>query len=599
MLTFGLTKPAWLLSRTRSKTIELRFTLPAPEARAVPPSFYTGKFKQSLADLSETPIEQIRLLRREFNNLNRSKLGLTDRLGRTQQGLELFLPMLQETLRKFSREGGMPDSALRRDALDLSAEILHMLSESYMAVFRQYYLQPDAAFAQAIEAVRRVACRVLETTRLEQRVRALRYQVLGGSAWYRVSTLFHIMRTYDDVDAPIAILESDIYAMHAGRVTSLGAVYASLQLTARLDMLRWPVAFQSLLVGYLDSTIDLVSIRDDDGGPLASGHLLSYCHDEQPAMLHRREPDEVPADAPTALLIDWSRLMARVRSDCAALMQASRSGNPGAAPIKLRLLSSLESLALAQMLLTSMQRPDAAEALHERAERIHGLHVYVSFREVYLLIGHILSKPGEAPSMRFIDHFAERSAMIARDHTTEAESLWYVLGQNASLIRLKTEESEFTTAMSVGDLVSYALNEADKHRPRLAVVKRLYRPSPGNVVIDLGRLAKYAEPVVVVPAGQDRTHAKADVMYALLMFDPVMGCNLLISPKANVMDKSEVVMTFRGRAYPLTLGNLKYVTRGFYLFHMPVRMSALGLDAPPEYPEPVAVTEPRERLPFQ
>jgi hypothetical protein len=596
MLTTWLPKPVWLMPKTRTKTIELRFSLPAAEARATPPSFYTSKFKQSLADMSETPIEQIRLLRREFKNLNRSHLGMTDRLDRTRQGLNLFLPLLQETLRKFSREGGIPDSALRRDALDLSAEILHMLGESYLAAFKQIYEQPDAAFDLALAQARHCACRVLETLRLEQRVRALRYQVLGGAAWHMANSVFHIMRAYDSVDAPIPLLESDVYAMHAGRTTCLSAVYSALQLTGRFDMLRWPVAFQALLAGYLDSTVDLVSIRDDDGGKLASGHLLAYCHDEQPAAAQRLAPEDAPADAPVALLIDWTRLMARVRDDCTALMKASRTGNPGSAPVKLRLLSSLESLALAQMLLTSMQRPDQAEALHERAERVLGMQMYVSFREVYLLLGHILSHPGEELGKRFIDHFAERSAMIAKDHTTEAESLWYVLGQNRALIRLKTEESEFTTAMAVGDLVSYALGEADKHRPRLAVVKRLYRSSAGNVVIDLGRLAKYAEPVVVAPAGQDRNNAKADVMYGLLMFDPDLGCNLLISPKANVMDKSEVVMTFRNRDYPLALGGLKYVTRGFYLFHMPVRMSTFGLETPPEYPEAIAVTE---RLPLQ
>lgn len=585
MLKIGFTKPAWLLPRTRSKTIELRFDLPAPDPGVTAPNFYTRKFRQALADLSETPLEQIKRLRREFYNLNRRKLGMTDRFDRTQQGLELFLPMLHDMLRNYSREGGIPDSPLRRDSLDLSAEILHLASESYLAVFKHHYQQSDAAFSQAIDRVRRVACRVLETIRLEQRVRALRYQVLGGNAWHRAHTLFHIMHTYDTVDTPIPLLESDIYAPHAGRVTSLGAVYAALNLTARLDMLRWPVAFQPLLAAYLDSHIGLVSICEDEGGQLASGHLLSYCHDEQPAATQRREPDESPADAPTALLIDWTRLIAHIHGDCAGLMKAGRTGQSGHAPIKLRLLSGLESLALAHLLLTSLQRPDQAEALHERAERIHGMHVYVSFREVYLLIGHILSKPGETPGMRFIDHFAERSAMIAKDHTSEAESLWYVLGQSTSLIRLKTEESEFTTAMAVGDLVAYALSEADKHRPRFAVVKRLYRPSAGNVIIDLGRLAKYAEPVVLQPADEDRSRANTDVMYGLLMFDPGTGCNLLVSPKARVMDKTEVVMRFRGKNYPLALDGLKFVTQGFYLFRMPLRLAELGLEASPSYPD--------------
>jgi hypothetical protein len=52
------------------------------------------------------------------------------------------------------------------------------------------------------------------------------------------------------------------------------------------------------------------------------------------------------------------------------------------------------------------------------------------------------------------------------------------------------------------------------------------------------------------------------------------------------MGVTDVVMNFRGQAHEFALAGLKYVTGGFYLFRMPLRMSQLGLDAPPNYPEP-------------
>jgi hypothetical protein len=111
------------------------------------------------------------------------------------------------------------------------------------------------------------------------------------------------------------------------------------------------------------------------------------------------------------------------------------------------------------------------------------------------------------------------------------------------------------------------------------------RPNSTYVIIDLERLAKYAEPATVVPMERGEA-TKDEVMHALLMFDPDLGCNLLFSPKANIMDKTKVSMKFRGKDYNFDMGALKYVTSGFYLFAVPLTMSQLGMEAPPQFPEP-------------
>jgi hypothetical protein len=566
-------------SGTRASRIELRLAPPTPEPGARPPQFYTDVFKRELASLAEAPLEQLKLMRRECAGLSRVNFLVADRLDRTRQGLALFLPLLQQAMHTHGKEGGIPDTFLRRESLERCIEILGMLGQSYALVFKHHYDKGEAHFGKSMEQATLCATRVLELARLEQRARALRYQPLRETTWYLVNTLFHILRAHGDVGARVPVLESEVYASHAGRFTTPSGQFAAIQMTARMDMLRWPVAMQGLLAGYIEGNLDLLSMRDDAGRTLKSGQMLAYCQDDQAAGPRREEAPDA-----RAILVDWSSLGARMREDCAALVQSARAGNRLLAPKTLRLLTNLESLSFAHLLIAGMRRAARAETVAGHEERVLGMRMYVTFREVYLHIHHIVGKQGRAPGKRFIDHFAERSAMIAEDHTTEKESIWYVLHQDSNIIRLKTEETDFTIGLGIGDLVSYAFGEADSHKPRLAVVRRLYRPGAGQVMIDLERLAKYAEPVLVTPlaAGQP----EGDTLHALLMFDPDLGCNLLFSPKASVLDKSEARISFRGQTHDFTLGGLKYVTGGLYLFRMPLRMSQLGLDAPPSFAEP-------------
>ncbi len=575
----------WPFAGPRTKTIDLRFSLPAMEPGVHAPQFYTGAFARELAELAAAPAEQLKLLRRAMRDLNRCKMGAGDRLDRNRQALGHFLPILQQELRRYSKAGGIPDSPLRRDVLDMSADILKLLGQSYMAVFKHHYERSDAAFAKAIVEARLCACRALELVRLEQRVRGLRYQPLSNATWAMANTLFLVLRQHDDVEAPVPLLEGDVYDSHKGRTTSVAEVFKALHITGHLDMLHWPIAFQAMLVGYLEGLMDTIVLLDDHGGPMHKELLSIQCHQSGPGSAQRMEnPDSLPV-----VLMDWQALAKHIRSDCLAIVRASRGNDQQKVPRKLVLLSSIERLALAQLLLNSLNRPAPDDGSMDRDEKVLDMQIYVGFREVYLLIQHILSGRADSHGKRFIDHFAERSAMIAEDHTSEQQSLWYVLRQTNTMIRLKTQETEFSTALEVGSLVAYELGARDRHRPRLAVVRRIYRPSTAYVILDLERLAKYAEPVVVTALNGDQP--EGDPMAAMLKFDPDHGCSLLFSPKYSVMDKTRVKMSFRGRDHVFTLGGLKFVTTGFYLFSVPLGMTALGLDAPPVFPEPAAPEE--------
>lgn len=575
MLDSFLNPSNWSFSRERSKDIELSFALPPPDKHISAGKLFTRAFTEELSTLKKSPNEQLRLLRREIKSLTRCKLNPKERLDLNTQALTLAHPVLIDELRRYARDGGLPDSHKRQEALDLTSEIFQLIGHSYLAVFKHHYDAPDAHFDRNREELRLCACRFLELARLEQRSRALRYQLLGSNTWYLVNSLFHIMRAYDEVDTELATLDSELPSGHGERKTTLTTVYVAIQLISRLDMPSWPTTFQTLMSGYLNAFPEAAVLASDNGEAPSRYQLVTYCNDDLPAQPRRSYRNE----GLRAILIDWSPLAQRLRSDSLNILTASRTGATEHVPKKLQLLSNVERLAFSHLALRGMEAPPLDNSHLESAQAVPNLHIYAGFKDVYQLAGHMLSsKSGLGREKRFVDLFAERSAMIAEDHTTENESLWHVLHQDNRQIRLRTQESRFTKRMMVGSLLAYGTGEQDIKRPRLCVVSRIIRQNNSQVTIDLDRLAKYAEPVTV------RAENHPDVMHALLIHDIKLGWNLLFPPQYNLTDSVPVNLIFRGKAIPFELGVLRYVTAEFYSFSVPLSTTDLGLEEVPSYP---------------
>lgn len=579
MLDKLMSTPLWPPSMKRTKRIELRFVFPAPDKETKIPQFASSKFAGHFNELKANPIEQIRLMRGEIRALNRCRLRNADRLAVNREGLSHVYPVMLGELRKYSKEGGIPDNPIRQESLDHITEILKLLVYSYLMVFKGHYDDSDGHFERKLEEVGICACRILELTRLKQRTRALRYQSLSETAWYIVNTVFHIMHMHGDIESPVTMMESELLSGRGERTTNLRVLFGALQMTSRLDMLRWPVAYQTLFVGYQDSLPDAISVLADHTGPVTREQMLTYSNDDQSARQCRKQNE---ADHPVVRL-DWSSMAKRLRQDCLHIIKAARSNSLDQVPEKFRLFSNVERLALAQLLLRSMESTKGNNGYQEREEQILGMQIYVGFKEIYLLAKHILSGKASDSNKRFVDLFAERSAMIAEDHNTAKESLWYTLHQDSQTIRLKTQETRFTHQMEIGSLIAYGLGAKDLNRPRLGVVSRLHRPNATSVIIDLERLAKYAEPVGIMLSEEGQAHNEP--LHALVIHDPALGWNLIFPPHYNLTDSKQVQMIFRGKSHFFSLGTLRYVTSGMYMFSIPLDTVDLGLKSVPSYPE--------------
>jgi hypothetical protein len=186
---------------------------------------------------------------------------------------------------------------------------------------------------------------------------------------------------------------------------------------------------------------------------------------------------------------------------------------------------------------------------------------------------------------RLEDLLSRRSSLIAESHATTKESVWTLLYQDDKMMRLSTLETSFTTAMSIGSVFACGLG-ANVNRPSLAVVSRIFRPEPKRVVIDVDRLASYAEPVILtINAAAGQTLQAHQKKAALLVYDHNVPdqWGLMFAPQDIAMGVDQFVLHCRNQVLPVQLVAMRNATNDFYLFSTTLTSAQLGITGEPDY----------------
>jgi hypothetical protein len=342
--------------------------------------------------------------------------------------------------------------------------------------------------------------------------------------------------------------------------------------------MSWPTHLHGFLRSYIVAVPNPVQIRLDDGNSSQDRNsYIAECHGKTPLRRTR-------STSRAALILDCRTFLDAVRRDCMNLVASKRDRKPDLMPVRFFRIQDIERYVVSDLLTRAYLMNDTT-VVPEQEQKAADLRVYVGFQAVFSLLRNTFNR---GDSERLVDKLAKRSALLAEDHVATTESVWFLLHQDSKMIRLRTQETQFTTAMEVGALLSYGMGEEAVNSPRLAAVSRIYRPSAKIVVIDLFRLARYAEPVAIFPksdlgevAGEEKGYA------ALLLNDELIGGWCLAFPPQGVLLSAKEMTVKRGnKSYDLTLAGLRNVTTDFYVFATSLSSEQLDMEGQPEYPTP-------------
>lgn len=454
------------------------------------------------------------ILLKQVRLLNRARLRPAARLTLCEDIARLMIQPAGNVILRFSSEGGLPDSVQRVQWLDTVIELCAALGLSYRALVQHYQSLSRFRYARTLKKLDLASFRMMELAYMEQAARALRYQRLEGQTWEGLHTLAYILhqsQRFDTVQQPL------LQVPHfSGRQSHFFLcsrdLYAAIHTVERLNMLHWPVLWQKLLRASLYQRV----WRPVAGtfAEAAGARLISriVCGDHQAV---RR----VVTQENDGLYLIWDQLQQRIVSDLAEVVRHPVQSDASRLSAHLSLLGSSDRLAAAELqyqCFTQYEEHPAEPPLRQR--QLKELRIFIGMEQIYPLLRHIESGGAiQAIGERLADRLAQHSAVFSDDQDAHHESQWFLLAQTAETLLLSTLETNYTTAMQIGDLAAVMLDKQDWQRPALACIRRIERRANGQAIILFQLLSSEIKPVTVEAAADSRHPAGRANSFAALL----------------------------------------------------------------------------------
>ncbi len=562
--------------------IPLAFSLPSFSDKFQASDTHDDDFLDDLEALKDMPTTYLARLLEEVKYVNRCQMSNPKRQVLNHDILKLFYPAAQTQIARLSKTGGVPESDEHKAVLQSIIELCQVLIVSHQLVFASYYTSSNYQYARAHTKVLTCASRILELLTLKQRARGLRYQLLDDGDWGVANTLFYVMYCYEDVYRPLSTLKKELEIGRNHNAVSLYQHFMQLHLFAAFDVLRWPTHIQWVIGSYVRSIEQPALVRPDDGTAHEQDFCV-YCYGTMPASKQRLS--QPPGEA---LILDCQPLITAMHKDCVGMMRAKKQRNVAKSLPRFANLPEAEHFVIFDQLVRGLAYNNI-KTTGQGTQNVDDLRIFVGFTEVFGLLHHRNSIYGSEE--RLADMLARRSALLAEDNAATYESIWTLLFQDEHIVRLSTQETDFTTAMRIGSLLACGIGE-NVNRPSLAMVSRIFRPRAKVVIVEIQRIADYAEPIFMsVNAPSDQPLLAHQKKPALLVYDHSQPghWNLVFPPQDVVLGIDHFAIYRHKITLPVHLHGIRHATNDFYLFSTALESTQLEITGEPDYPIPPAL----------
>ncbi len=522
----------------------------------------------SWKDLNKYPTELLRKIDRYLQRVNTERVRSSKRMAWVEHALQYACPAMRKIYSEHYKSEALPESHDRREGLVAAINVCSQLAVTYKRQLNEDFALPDARYARVRSRVRRYALRVLELLRMEQRLRAMRYQKLSEKNWQDCNQIFFALSQCEDIDGQQLALNclqllldslANEGARRASAMTSLNLVYLSIQFNGLFNINALLCQKLHVMDAQIMSVIDSITIIPDHGKALGRGKLLIYYGQNCPPYFKRQDEaqrkkqlawlkargefctgealsseyklraaiiDIAPLDA--LLMNEHQKMLAKFESqDFIEDVKTKGTKN------KYNTVADQDDLA---NLLTIDAMCDGLQLKQRKEEReyILGqkiLYVYNGFMSVYkLLVDMAAEKEDATPDLAtdndLRDALAGRSALIAADLEANEFGQWFVVDKSEGGVHIKTRESEFTTALFIGQVVAFAYSREELAKPMLGYVVRLRRNISKEIEVTIRTLSK----AVTATAVQSEFLSKNDMALPAIVLegDATAGRRLML-----------------------------------------------------------------------
>ena len=530
------------------------------------------KVIENLDSFKQLPVRLLEESSIVLQKINRELLKPKERKELADLLASYIYPIVLLWYEKYQKaENSLPESNERRNALIASIDAVHHLSNSYKLLYREYYSSNKKDFKKNCKLCCQYSARSLELIRLEQRLRALRYQRLPKVSWQHCNQLFFSLAHNNAVDEDYELIgligvrkKSDKLRKGGVPISTIRKLYLSIQLFGLLDVTTWPTRMFHIPDGYLDLLNgEGVKIVADNDEKLKPGFLLTSYKSEMAPVFKRSESLVAPL-----IQFDYTKLYNVLVSDHKEIgkqqfLDETDDSKFSRPLVEIKEVDRVPVIELMVMGLTSRERRQKRHASFDNSS----LSVYFGFQDVNRLLKDLVA-PDQVrvrESRQFVDTLAMSSAMLAEEQRSYMAASWTITNFSAGGLLISTEETDFSNPIQIDMLVAFTMPDNKEH-PILGFVRRLNRPNSKQVEIAIVRLSNYAETAGV----QAQDELDSSIAKAVTLIKNIRGEWNLIIKTSMSYSKGEPLKLIRanGSSLPVRLGEVVYTKKDFKVFEL-------------------------------
>lgn len=545
----------------------LGFNLPPQQRRGRRPTVSVGALQRRWQDLASQPDSLVADLADYLATLNRYPVAVRRRALLLDAALRAAVPIVADTHLRYRDEDGFPESAERRQRLNGATEVVRQLATGYKLVFRHDFVFPELTHTRARLALG--GHRILELIRTEQRLLAQRYQKLPAQAWRDCNQVYAVMleRGCNEQAQAVAgclrhqlrVSGAEVSEREAAQHLSPRLLYISIQLLGLADTLVWPSRRLHVLDSYLRAVESRIEILSDPGGEVPAGSVCTdRTHAGPPTFQRLREP---PGDA---LLLNLTPLLKQLNEDHAALFSLNEQDALKRISAPLSVLDGAERRLFVELLrgrLCPRRRREERVAVNAYRD----LRLYCGFMESFRLAQAGKAQKPAAPKTSLHALLCGKSAPMADSAEHCAYGDWFVVNESPGGILLRTRETRYSTALAIGQLVTYDDISTGARAPQVGYIGRLHRASGDQIEVTVIKLAGYAESVAV----QDEAlRLTGRALPAILMRSLQGRWQLILHNKQRLEGGSSISLRRGEQVLPTVLGSAALLHPQFTVYEV-------------------------------
>lgn len=528
---------------------------------------YFGK----LDDLKRFPVRLLEDGAKYLKSLNHYSIKPSKRLELARAFAGYLYPVIAMWFNKYQeQESSTPESNERKSALIASISAVDQLTIAYKHVFRDLFDVSSSAYKRHREELQEAGFRILELIRLEQRLRALRYQRLPKTAWQNSNQVIFSLLLHNDESQPMEMLgsigyekKSDVLKQNNVHNNNIHNLYCSIQLFGLLDLNTWPIKLFHVPDMYLQYLEKAITFQADDAQPLVKGTLITFINNDHPPLFKRRNKMPGPC-----ILINYANLYNTLVKDHEELAKMEFIKRLDASKLSKPLLDldTEDRIPVLELILVSLKSRERQQKRHAVFAE-ENLRVYFGCKDVNKLMSDLIDPDVKRvlANREFVDTLAQQSSMVASDDKEHMNSSWRMMNFSAGGMLIGTEENNFNSPIQIGQMVAVSPAD-DVKKQTVGFVCRIVRPHDNQIEVAITRIANHVEASIVQTNEQMQQNTGQS---SLLMNDGNGKWQIAVNYKSGFISGMPLKLTRGdGSKLPVRLGEVWMKKRDFTVFEL-------------------------------